>query len=124
MPGCVLVHALAAVCVAIRARVDATTRERATTTRDDDATDRLTTTRGAATRAVLDDHSALCMYIKAGDAPWEYCGCVANAKPSDVFTLRWPMDEATGRAHSTAAVGVSVEPLASALEKEAALIQH
>jgi hypothetical protein len=55
--------------------------------------------------AVLDDNSALCMYIKAGDAPWEYCGCVANAKPSDVFTLRWPVDEA-GRAYPTAAVGV------------------
>ena len=74
--------------------------------------------------AVLDDNSALCMYIKAGDAPWEYCGCVANAKPSDVFTLRWPVDEATGRAYPTAAVGVSVEPLTSALEKEAALVQH
>jgi hypothetical protein len=72
---------------------------------------------------VLDDNSALCLYIQAGDTPWEYCGCVANAKPSDVFALRWPVDDA-GAPHPTAAVGVSVEPLASALEKESGLVRH
>ena len=74
-------------------------------------------------RAVLDDNSALCLYIQAGDTPWEYCGCVANAKPSDVFALRWPVDDA-GAPHPTAAVGVSIEPLASALEKESGLVRH
>ena len=53
----------------------------------------------------------------------EYCGCVANAKPSDAFALRWPVDDA-GAPHPTAAVGVSIEPLASALEKESGLVRH
>lgn len=74
-------------------------------------------------RAVLDDNSALCMYIQAGESPWSYCGCVANAKPSDVFALRWPVD-ATGQPYATAAVGISVETLASALEKESVVAQH
>ena len=69
------------------------------------------------------DNSALCLYIQVGDTPWEYCGCVANAKPSDVFALRWPVDDA-GAPHPTAAVGVSIEPLASALEKESGLVRH
>lgn len=72
---------------------------------------------------MLDDNSALCFYIQAGNNPWEYCGCVANAKPSDVFALRWPVSE-SGEPFPTAAVGVSVEPLAAALEKEAAVVQH
>lgn len=72
---------------------------------------------------VLDDNSALCVYIQAGDKPWEYCGCVANAKPSDVFALRWPVDDA-GCAYANASIGISVEPLALAMEKENALMQH
>jgi len=72
---------------------------------------------------LLDDNSALCVYIQAGDKPWEYCGCVANAKPSDVFALRWPVDDA-GCAYANASIGISVEPLASAMEKENALMQH
>jgi hypothetical protein len=48
---------------------------------------------------------------------------VANAKPSDVFALRWPVDDA-GCAYANASIGISVEPLASAMEKENALMQH
>ena len=72
---------------------------------------------------VLDDNSALCMYIQAGNSPWSYCGCVANAKPSDVFALRWPVDD-DGAPFATAAIGISVEPLAATLEKESVLVQH
>jgi ribulose-phosphate 3-epimerase len=63
------------------------------------------------------------MYIQAGNSPWSYCGCVANAKPSDVFALRWPVDD-NGAPFATAAIGISVEPLAATLEKESVLIQH
>ena len=71
---------------------------------------------------MLDDHSALCLYIRAGDSPWEYCGCVANAKPSDVFALRWGTRDDDGFA--SACIGVSVEPMEMALEKEKVLVQH
>lgn len=71
---------------------------------------------------VFDDNSVLCMYIKVGDVFWEYCGCVVNVKLSDVFTLRWSVDEVIGRAYLIVAVGVSVELLVLVLEKEVVLV--
>ena len=56
---------------------------------------------------LLDNNSALALYVQAGNSPWEYRGCVSNVQPSEVFPLNWPLNP-DGTLPATAQIGVSV----------------
>lgn len=66
---------------------------------------------------LLDNNSALVLYVQAGSSPWEYRGCVSNASPSEVFPLQWPLNP-DGSLPANAQIGVSVEPIADVVGKE------
>jgi len=66
---------------------------------------------------LLDNNSALVLYVQAGNSPWEYRGCVSNVQPSEVFPLNWPLNP-DGTVGPNAQIGVSVEPTAEVVGKE------
>ena len=41
---------------------------------------------------LLDNNSALVLYVQAGNSTWEYRGSVSNGTPSEVFPLKWPLN--------------------------------
>ena len=65
---------------------------------------------------VLDQTSALALYVKSGggdsDDSWEYRGCVSAKCPSNAFNLRWPSSQ------PPFVVGVAVEPLEQCSRRE------
>lgn len=65
---------------------------------------------------LLDNNSALVLYVQAGNSTWEYRGCVSNASPSEVFPLQWPL-QPDGSLPPNAQIGVSVEPIADTIGK-------
>ena len=66
---------------------------------------------------LLDDNSALALYVQAGTSDWEYRGCVRNALPSEVFSMKWPT-QSDGSLFPNAQIGISVEPLVAVSGKE------
>jgi hypothetical protein len=68
---------------------------------------------------LLPPDAGLSLHVRAGAGDWEYRGCVSNATPSDVFPTAWPLGEG---APLSAFVGVTVEPLAELLNREATAV--
>lgn len=68
---------------------------------------------------LLPPDAGLSLHVRAGAGDWEYRGCVSNATPSDVFPTAWPLGEG---APLSAHVGVTVEPLAELLNREATAV--
>ena len=61
----------------------------------------------------------LVQYVSVGGAAWSYRGCVHAGHPSDVFPLSWAVPpDGAALAGQVAQVGVSLEPLSEAVEKE------
>ena len=67
----------------------------------------------------LDPAAALGVYVSVGNqGDWQYRGRVSNARPSDVFPIRWPTGQE--QVQTSAQIGISVEPLAELEQKEGA----
>lgn len=66
---------------------------------------------------LLDNNSALVLYVQAGSSNWNYRGSVSNATPSEVFPLQWPLNP-DGTLPPNAQIGISVEPIADVIGKE------
>lgn len=64
--------------------------------------------------------AGLALHVQAGDSGWEYRGAVSNALPSEIFPTAWPRPEGALGYHPTAQVGVSVEPLVRACQRQSA----